>query len=269
MKEISQVYHVAGLVSFNNSNRKQLNSTNVKGTANVVNACIENSVDKLCHVSSIAALGEAESPAWIDEKPIWKQSDSASAYSRSKFLGEMEVWRGIHEGLNAVIVNPSVIIGPGMWLGPGKELLSRVQKGLNYYASGSSGYVDVRDVARIMVILTEGAYNRERFIINSENITHRHYLNLIADALDKPRPTRVISPVLGKIAVGIEFLRSAITRLSPRIDKQTLRIAFENLAFSNDKVREATGISFISAEESVKTAIKLYLEKPGAALQKG
>lgn len=264
MKKINQVYHVAGLVSFRNSNRKKLNSINVKGTANLVNACIENGVDKLCHVSSIAALGEAESPALTDEKLIWKQSDSASAYSRSKFLGEMEVWRGIHEGLNAVIVNPSVITGPGMWLGPGKELLSRVQKGLKYYPSGSSGYVDVRDVARVMVMLTEGTQNRERFIISSENITHRRYLNLIADALDKPRPSRVISPALGKIAVGAEFLRSVITGLPPRIDNQTLRIAAENLAYSNDKVREATGISFISLEESVKTAIKLYLKEQGA-----
>ncbi len=264
MKDINQVYHVAGLVSFNNSDRKKLNSINVKGTANVVNACIENGVDKLCHVSSIAALGESESPVLADERLIWKQSDTASAYSRSKFLGEMEVWRGIHEGLNAVIVNPSVIIGPGLWLGHGKELLSRVQKGLKYYPSGSSGYVDVRDVARVMVMLTEGNNRGERFIINSENIAHRHYLNLIADALEKPRPTRVISPLIGRIAAGAEFLRSAITGLPPRIDKQTLKIATENLAYSNDKVREATGISFISAEESVKTAIKLYLKEQGA-----
>ena len=206
--------------------------------------------------------------ALTDEKLIWKQSDTASAYSRSKFLGEMEVWKGIHEGLNAVIVNPSVIIGPGMWLGPGKELLSRVQKGLKYYPSGSSGYVDVRDVARVMVLLTGGTYSGERFIINSENITHRHYLNLIANALDKSGPSRVISPALGKIVVGAEFLRSAITGLPPRIDKQTIKIAAENLAYSNDKVREATGISFISIEESVKTAIKLYLKEPGAAYRK-
>ncbi len=265
LKGINQVYHVAGLVSFNNSDGKQLNRVNVIGTANVVNACIENDVGKLCHVSSISALGEVESPALIDETLIWKQPDTASAYSKSKFLGEMEVWRGIHEGLNTVIVNPSVIIGPGMWLGPGKQILSRIQKGLKYYPSGSSGYVDVRDVARAMVLLTEGPHNGERFIINSENISHRHYLDLIADALDKPRPARIISPLLQEMAISFEFLRKAITGLTPRINRQTLSIASENLAYSNDKVRKATGINFITVEESVYTAIKLYLEEPGAA----
>lgn len=265
MKGISQVYHVAGFVSFNNKEKRSLNRINITGTANVVNSCMENGVGKLCHVSSIAALGEVDSPELVDEKLIWKQSETASAYSRSKFLGEMEVWRGIYEGLNAVIVNPSVIIGPGMWLSSGKQIINQVQKGLKYYPSGTSGYVDVRDVARVMVLLTEGNFNKERYIINSENIPHRYYLNLIADALDKPRPDRVITPLLQNVAVYSEILRSAITGIPARIDKQTLRIANENLAYSNDKVRKATGISFISIEESVNTAIKLYLKESDSA----
>jgi len=131
------------MVSFDNrsKNRHILNLTNVKGTANVVNACLEQGVQKLCHVSSIAALGESDSHEMMNEEMLWTPDPLASPYSISKFKGEMEVWRGINEGLNAVIVNPSIIIGPGVWTGPFGQLFHIVYNGLKYYPVGSSGYM--------------------------------------------------------------------------------------------------------------------------------
>ncbi len=158
MQDVDQVYHTAGLVSFNDNDRKNLNKINIAGTANIVNACLETGVNKLCHVSSIAALGELESNEPVGEDLIWNQGSSASAYAISKYKGEMEVWRGIYEGLNAVIVNPSVIIGPGMWMGPAGQLFNRILKGLNFFPAGSSGYVDVRDVATAMVKLAGSSH---------------------------------------------------------------------------------------------------------------
>jgi len=114
LKDIKEVYHTAGLVSFDNRDKKRLNRINARGAAHIVNACLEQGVDKLCHVSSIATLGESDGSELIDENLMWNPGNSASAYAVSKLSGEMEIWRGIHEGLQAVIVNPSVIIGPGM-----------------------------------------------------------------------------------------------------------------------------------------------------------
>jgi dihydroflavonol-4-reductase len=261
MHDIQHVYHIAGKVSFNNGDRKILNQVNIYGTANVVNACLETGIEKLCHVSSISALGELESPEVVDENVIWNQGSSASAYGISKYKGEMEVWRGIYEGLNAVIVNPSVIIGPGMWIGPGSQILSSINKGLKFYPSGSSGYVDVRDVARSMILLTNSNYTGDRYIVNAENMKHQHFMNLIADAFERPRPVYRVNPFHEKLAVTAEFVRKLFTGLPPRINLKTLKIASENLAYSNAKIRDALGMIFIPVEESVKYTVQLFKEE--------
>ena len=257
MRDVNVVYHTAGLVSFRNNDRKKLNHTNIEGTANVVNACLEGNA-KLYHVSSIAALGESTTNEPIDENIIWNQGSAASAYSISKFKGEMEVWRGIYEGLDAVIVNPSVIIGPGMSLGPGKQLFNSLLKGLKFYPSGSSGYVDVRDVARIMVMLSESRITGERFIVSAGNFPHRKVLSLLSEALNRPIPRIPLAPFLAKSAVIAESLRAALTGIPPRINRQTLRIAAENLSYSNAKINNALQLEFIPLEESLKSSVKFF-----------
>lgn len=267
LEGVEQVYHVAGHVSFQDKDRDLLYRVNAEGTANVVNACMETGVLKLCHVSSIAALGEADGQELVDESMIWNCGDSASAYAISKYKGEMEVWRGIYEGLNAVIINPSVIIGPGMWRGPSGQLLSAIHKGIKYYPSGSSGYVDVRDIAQVMVLLMQSSVSGERFIVTAENLTHKMYMNRVADTLGCPQPSVPISPALAKIGIFAEALRAALTGTTPRINKRTLDIANEKLAYSNAKISQALGFHFIPVEESLRFSIPIFLQEmnsPGA-----
>jgi dihydroflavonol-4-reductase len=185
---------------------------------------------------------------------IWNHGLWASAYAISKFRGEMEVWRGIHEGLNAVIVNPSVIVGPGIWMGPGKQLFLSVFRGLKYYPSGSSGYIDVRDVAQTMILLSESNLSGERYILSAENITHRKYINLLADAMGRSRPRFLITPLLTKIA-------ATITGIPPRINLKTLEIASEKLEYSNTKICDAFGMSFTPIKESVNLSVQLFINE--------
>ncbi|MBN2814301.1 MAG: NAD-dependent epimerase/dehydratase family protein [Bacteroidales bacterium] len=261
LNNVELVYHVAGRVSFLDSDRGMLNLTNAVGTANMVNACLQMGVRKLCHVSSIATLGESAGSQSVNEEVLWNEGETASAYAYSKYIGEMEVWRGIHEGLDAVIVNPAVIIGPGMWQGETGDLFKKIYTGLSYYPAGASGYVDVRDVARIMIQLTDDAITGERFILCSENMTHRQYLNQLADAFGSKRPDRVISPNLASMAVFLESLRSFFFRKARRISKRTMQIARENLSYSNDKVREKLGITFIPVDESIRFLAGHYLRE--------
>ncbi|HEX2396164.1 MAG TPA: NAD-dependent epimerase/dehydratase family protein, partial [Bacteroidales bacterium] len=204
LRGISHVFHTAGYVSFNDKERVKLNHINADGTANIVNACLETGNIRLCHVSSIAALGELADGLPVNETILWNQGETASAYAKSKYQAEMEVWRGIHEGLNALIVNPSVIIGPGMWLGPGRNLWKSVQQGLGFYAIGSAGYVDVRDVASIMIWLSDLEISGERFILNSGHMTHREFLGSLAKGLKAKEPHISVTPFLSRVALIIE-----------------------------------------------------------------
>jgi len=261
---ITQVYHLAGLISFHKHDKLRLFNVNVQGTANIVNACLEQHIGRLCHVSSIAALGDSQDGGPIDESHLWNKSSSASPYSYSKFRGEMEVWRGIHEGLQAVIVNPSVVIGPGMWYGSSSDLFKQIYSGLNYYPAGTSGYVDVCDVVNAMIRLTESEVSGERFILSAENLTHHEVLDYLAKAMNRPLPARQLTPLLIKTACHLEKIRSMFTGQPPRITRQSMRTTTSVTAYSNQKIVQALSLNFNPVKETLGSSIRFFLDEQEA-----
>lgn len=254
---VNNVFHTAGLVSYLPRHRKLLKTVNVRGTANLVNACLEKKVRKLIHLSSVATLGISPGIK-SDENSMWKHGSFKSDYSVSKYQGELEVWRGINEGLDAVIVNPSVVIGPGMWLGPAEGLINAVKRGLKFYPGGGAGYVDVRDVATIMVQLAETGITGERFILNAENIAHRDVINLIADAIGSPRPQYPMSPFIANVACILEYVISKVSGTQPRLTKSTVRTANDTTTYNNSRITERLNIKFITVKESIDFSIEIY-----------
>lgn len=258
MQGVSRVYHCAASVSFNPRERKQLIRNNVESTANLVNLCLEHKTGKLCHVSSVAALGSRYDGVPVTEQEMWRHSRNRNGYSISKFYSEMEVWRGISEGLPAVIVNPSVILGPGNWHRGSAAFFTRIRKGMRYYTKGMTGFVDVRDVCRCMIRLMESDISGERYIINSEDLYYRDLFNMIADALGRPRPSVHASEALTEIGWRLEWLRSRLTFSKPLLTRETARSGRGISRFSSSKVREALGIEFTPIADTVAwTAARL------------
>ena len=128
-KNIRKVYHCAALISFDPNDFKRLVEVNEEGTGNIVNLSISHKIDKLCYVSSIAALGKDPNSPEVTEQSEWRGTD-VNPYALTKYLAEMEVWRGSQEGISTVIVNPGVILGPGFWES-GSGRLSAVQQSMN------------------------------------------------------------------------------------------------------------------------------------------
>ena len=249
--DVEQVYHTAAFVSFNHSDRKKISQVNVDGTANIVNLCLDKNISKLCFVSSIAALGSAEDGSVITENSLWKPSKNLSAYSVSKFKAEMEVWRGITEGLNAVIVNPSVILGPDFWGDNSASAFRLIDKGLSFYTSGTTGFVDVKDVTKAMIRLMESDISNERFILSSENISYKLFFQMIAGSLHGKPPHIPLTPFMAGIAWRLEFLRSLLTFSSPKITRNTMDIAFKKLVYSSEKVKSLLNIEMVPIETSI------------------
>lgn len=246
------VYHCAAMVSFDPGRRKTMIRTNVKGTANLVNSCLDREIHKLCYVSSTAALGAAPVSSSVTENMIWSASGYRSAYSLSKFQSEMEVWRGMAEGLRAVIVNPSIVIGPGDWNRSSSRLFTAVWKGMKYYTEGVTGYVDARDVARAMRILTEGEYSGERYILSSENLSYRNMLEMIARELDRQPPSRHAGVALTALACRLDWLNHHLTGRPRNITRDTVKSSRNRSYFSNEKFRKSTGMEFRPVQESVR-----------------
>ncbi len=257
---VTHVYHCAARVSFQPSDRDLMHHVNIQGTANVVNACLDNKIAKLCFVSSIAALGRTDTEELIDETASWKTSKLNSSYAVSKYGAEREVWRGIAEGLDAVIVNPGVIIGPGNWKTDSSMLFRQVAKGLKYYTSGVTGFVDVKDVSKAMIGLMESSVVNERFVLVGENKPFRDVMDRIADKIGKPRPGTYAGPLLSGLAWRVEFLKWKITGSKPVITKETARSAAGKYYYSGEKIRKNLGLNYTPVEESIDQAAEVFLK---------
>ncbi|MBL7891597.1 MAG: NAD-dependent epimerase/dehydratase family protein [Bacteroidia bacterium] len=257
MEGVDEVYHCAAIVSFDPKDVQAILKVNIEGTTNVVNAAIEKKIKKFCHVSSIAAIGTSEGS--ITEETYWKSSPDNSIYSISKYGAEREVWRAAEEGLNVVVVNPSVIIGPGDWKGVGTKMFRTAYNGLLFYTDGVTGFVDARDVAGVMVRLMESKICGQRFIVSSENIGFRKFFELACACFKKPLPSVKAGALLSGIAWRIEKFKSAISGYSPLITKETARAAHKTKYYSNDKVKKALNYNFIPVDESIRETCRLFL----------
>ena len=260
-KGVDYVYHAAANVSFAKGNPSSVLYNNIEGTANVVNACLESKVRKLCYVSSTAALGDAPAGEEITEDLHWTHSKKRSVDSLSKFKSEMEVWRGIAEGLDAVIVNPSIIIGPGDWQRSSSYLFSAVWRGIKFYTEGITGYVDIRDVVRAMTDLMESEIKGERFTVTSENLSYRQVLEKIALSLGKKPPSLHATPLLVSLAWRLDWLLQALTGKPRKITRDAAKSSSRKAIFSNRKITEATGIKFIPIDQSIKDTARIFLQE--------
>jgi dihydroflavonol-4-reductase len=261
MKDVEHVYHCAAVVSFNSEAVTYMMQVNVEGTANVVNAALECGIKKLCHASSTAALGRTEESKLMDEESHWQNSKYNSNYAISKYGAEREVWRGIEEGLNAVIVNPSVIIGPGNWKTDSSRIIGQVWKGLSFYPQGGNAFADVRDVADVMLKLMEGPFSKQRYLVFSENKLYREIFNAAADAFRKKKPSMPINKFMSAAAWRAEWLRSKITGASPVVTKEMLRSSSRNYMYSNNKIKAELQHDFIPVEETIKDTCKVFLDE--------
>ena len=259
MEGVEDVYHCAAMVSFHPRARDKMMKVNVEGTANVVNACLEKKVRKLCFASSVAAIGDVPSGQFITEDAEWKTNAGKSNYAISKYASEQEVWRGAEEGLNMVIVNPTIIVGPGDWKRSSARMFLDSYRGMKYYTTGGNGFVDVDDVSGLMIALMKSDISYERFLVNGENLSYKNAFSLIARAFNKPIPTKKVTPKMMEVVWRLDKLRSMITGSRLAISKEIARESSKIQKYSNKKIKEAIGFEFTPISESISKTTKVFL----------
>lgn len=262
MEGMDAVIHSAARVAFRKKEHAAMLHTNIEGTANMVNAALLKKVPRFVHISSVASLGRTTQGEEVTEKKNWEDNDSNSVYALSKYHSEMEVWRGIGEGLDAVILNPSTILGYGDWHQTSCALFKNTWDEFPWYTNGINGFVDVKDVARAAVLLMESGISNERFIVNGENWSFKQLFDTMADAFGKKRPAKEATPLLSAIAWRMEKLKSLFTGKEPLLTRETARIANTSTYFNNSKIRKALpGFSFTPLTDCIREACANYRGK--------
>lgn len=262
LKGVAQVYHSAAMVSFDGRDAARMRKINGEGTANLVNLCLDMEVSALLHVSSVAALGRAtDRAAVIHEKVIWESSKLNSAYAISKQLSEMEVWRGMAEGLRVCVVNPSVVLGSGFWEQGSARIVHTIAGGFPFFPKGGTGFVDVRDVVEASVALMEGHHFGERYILNGFNSSYRELFFQLADVLQVARPRIEVGPFLRELAWRFAWLQSRLTGKPAFITRDTARNAAHTWKYDNQKLLKALPeFQFRAAEQTIRETGLQYLE---------
>lgn len=252
-KNIDYVYHCAGLISYDPNDENELRKINIEGTANIVNFCIAYPIKKLCHVSSIAALGDlASHESEITEATEWNPESPHSDYAISKYGAEMEIWRSQQEGLNVVIVNPGVIFGAGFWNQGSGKFFSSIKKGFPFYTNGSTGYVGVTDVVKIMIRLMKSDIVGERFTLVSENLTFKNVIFKIAENLRTKKPGIEAKPWMTSLAWRLDWFIATFFRTKRRLSKYSANAMHSSDFISNAKIKNALNFEFQSIDDVVR-----------------
>ena len=259
-KNITKVYHCAALVSFNPKDYRQMRQVNIEGTANMINLSIDAKVDKFCFVSSIAAVGNSINGKPIDEENEWSDEDNNSGYSITKYGAEMEVWRGSQEGLDIAIVNPGVILGSGFWNEGSGKLFTQINNGLKFYTEGITGFVSVQDVVRSMIILMNSDIKNERFVLVSENKSFKDILFVIADGLDKKRPSVKVGKLITSFLWRIDLLVTFLTKKEPLLTKNSAKASHNKSYYSSEKIKRELNFKF----EAINKTITLICKNVGS-----
>jgi nucleoside-diphosphate-sugar epimerase len=252
MRGCEKLIHCAAIVSFYASDADLLRKVNIEGTANVMNVALASDVKKVGYVSSIATLGRNSTLGMVDEECQFKITKLDSNYALSKYYAEQEVWRASNEGLDVVIVNPSVVLGPGDWTKGSSQIFHKIHKGLKFYTQGSTGYVDVNDVAESLLQLLFSEIKNERFIVNGANLKYRDCFDRIAVALKKPKATIKVTPLLKEIAWRVEAVRSFLTSQKPLLTKETANSAMRNSSYETSKIKKMMNFQFTEIDTTIK-----------------
>lgn len=252
VKNANIVIHSAAKVSYNPKDGSDVHQINVEGTANVVNASLGAGVNKLLFISSVAAIGRPIGNKVISESTEWHEDERNSNYAISKHLAELDVWRGMVEGLNVGILNPSMILGPSYWGESSTKLFTYAEAEKSFYPSGSNGFVDVRDVAKLTILMMESEIVNKRVIAVSEMYSYKKLLKSIANALEVKPPTKQLSKFLAKIIWRISSFQK-----DPAITKETVRITSGNYTYNNELSKHLFNHEYYSVESSIEDTVAL------------
>ncbi|MCS6989555.1 MAG: NAD-dependent epimerase/dehydratase family protein [Chloroherpetonaceae bacterium] len=249
------VFHCAALVSFRQKDYRNLYRANVVGTRNLVNACLKNRVKRLVHISSTAAIGASGLGEWSDEQTPFQAWQQRIGYFASKRLSEFEIWRGVAEGLDAVIVNPSVALGDwNGWLCGSSEFIADLFRGkIPFAPKGSTGFVDLRDVVDAIERAWKFGETGERYIVSSESLSYQSLVERVArfrgarcrNVLELPSSVGVL---LGAASDALAYLFN----FSSPIALDSVRISALSLRYSNQKSIARLGASYRPLDETIE-----------------
>jgi dihydroflavonol-4-reductase len=258
-KGCDTVFHTAAIISHWRKEHSLMHEVNVLGTRYVAQACVENGVRRLVHTSSTAAIGFPENGSLADETIRFNWEPYDVGYRNSKHHAEKEILRAVKQGLDAVMVNPTVIIGPRDIHFHGGQLIRDIhRKKIFYYVRGGMSVVYVDDVVRGHLLAAHHGRTGERYILSGENLSHREIISITASVVGGLKPLfRMPHGLVTVVTAAAESVAGVLNR-RPWVTRELLAGSNLNYHFSCRKAQEELGYTFTPFREAVEKTFAWY-----------
>lgn len=255
---VEVVFHAAAYMGGKHPGKQY--AVTVEGTRQVLRAALEANVRRLVHTSSVAALGVPEpgKPELLDEHHTWNFRPEHYPYGYAKYQAELEVQKAVAQGLDAVIVNPSMVFGPGDIYRQSSSILQAVAKRrLPAAVEGGINVVHIKDVVAGHLAAMARGQRGERYILGGENLAYLSFIQLVARAAGVPAPGLVLpGGLLRMLATPAGWLESFLNLPVPA---ELLHLAGSYFFYSTRKAKEALMLPPPrSAEEAVRDALEWF-----------
>jgi nucleoside-diphosphate-sugar epimerase len=262
MEGANAVIHAAAKVSFDPRDKASMLYENREGTRFLVDLALDHKIERFCFVSSISALGDGDTGLPVNEHFSWKNDRKRSTYSESKFQSEMEVWRGVQEGLSCVILNPSILLGPGNWESGSPRFFKTVQEGLKFYPPGGTGFVDVRDVCKAILLIMKSdeweTIENNRYVVSAENLSYREIFDMIASELEKPGPVLRANRFLLQTGWRVSRAISFLSGRKPALTKDTANSSARTTTYDGSRITNILPFQYTPIRESIRHTGKIF-----------
>jgi dihydroflavonol-4-reductase len=256
------VFHCAALVSILPHPTPQLVATNVTGTRHVIDGVRQARVPRLVHCSTVGAVGLSEDGAPCTEEARWNfpEHGLGDGYVTTKRQAEDVVREATFVGLDAVIVNPTYMLGPyDAKPSSGKMIVGVIQRQAPGYTTGRNNFVDVRAVARGMILAWEKGRTGERYIMGGENLGYEQIFNLIAEVAGVAPLTRKIPRPVATLFGWAGDLQHWLSGKEPLVTSMSVRWGYETaFQFSSAKAQRELGYAYGPLQPAIADAIAWF-----------
>jgi dihydroflavonol-4-reductase len=261
-KDAETVFHLAGSISLSSKSWPLVEAINVGGVRNVVQACLQAKVKRLVHFSSIHAIQQEPLDVVLDETRQRVDGSKVPPYDRSKAAGEMEVRKGIEQGLDAVILNPTGIFGPYDFRPSffGEALIHLANGNLPALVPGGFDWVDVRDVVSGALKATETAPTGESYLLSGHWRSVRDIADLVAELTGQPAPRISLPTWVAHLGAPVMALQARLTNQRPLYTNVSLEALNSNPHISHAKAAQELGYQPRPFRQTIEDTLAWFAE---------
>lgn len=255
------VIHCAAVVYIKSKYNSRVYDVNVNGTKNIVDKVLEYNA-KLIYVSSVHAIPEKSDGDLISEVSIFNPDDVVGLYAKTKAEAARYVMDSVKDkGLNACIVHPSGILGPYDFSNSHLTALVReiVRGKLPMCVKGGYDFVDVRDVAKGIIMACDKGKKGECYIMSGEFASIKKLADLVCDVVGKKRIKVVLPIMIAKIVAPFYEMYYNVKGKTPLFTKYSLYTLSSNSNFSNEKAKRDLGFVTRDITDTVRDMVMWIL----------